>query len=434
MRMSDLHERSLANGLRTICMPHGDTPLAEVRLVVPELSETPRALFEAQLRAHLATLHEGDSSVSLSDLEQSAVILGGSASPWATVLSGSCGADDLPRLLRYLSGAVTYPVVSAEVTVREYETFVAQARASAAYPHVLAVDGLYQHLYGEHAAGNRAGTARYEATAPNEDRSVASSGGLGPREALLLVVGGSLDPAEVFRHVEEHFGGWEGATPGWVVPEVPALRPGPPAVMDVPDSSRAHVRLRAEAVPHDHELYAPLFLALNTLSGGAVSTRLTRNLRNENGYVYGANAFIDSFPGANLIAVEAETSITTAHEVLAGIAQELRGMADHPPSEEEFQAARRFAAGCMRTRLTSQAEVTSALIDLALNGADPMELTEFGALLSRVTYDEVVDVAREYFAPERFTGVVCGDASLLGSPALIPNPTPDNEPIEKVAL
>ncbi|WP_017581476.1 M16 family metallopeptidase [Nocardiopsis valliformis] len=434
MRMSDLHEHPLANGLRAICMPHGDTPLAEVRLVVPELSDTPRALFEAQLRAHLATLHEGDPWVRLSDLEQSAVVLGGSASPWATVLSGSCGVDDLPRLLRHLSGAVTSPVVAAEVTEQEYATFAAQTRASAAYPHVLAADGLYRHLYGGHAAGNRAGAARVEAAAPVEDASVASSGRLGPREALLLVVGGGLDPAEVFQHVEEHFGGWDGATPGWVVPEVPALRPGPPAVVDLPGSSRAHVRLRAEAVPHDHELYPPLFLALNTLSGGAVSTRLTRNLRNDNGYVYGASAFIDSFPGANLIAVEAETSVTTAHEVLAGIEQELRGMAEHPPGEEEFRAAQRFAAGCMRTRLTSQAEVSAALTDLALNGADPMELAGFGAQLSRVTYDEVVDVAREYFAPDRFTGVVCGDASLLGSPALIPNPTPINEPIEKVAL
>ncbi|MFY7065113.1 M16 family metallopeptidase [Nocardiopsis changdeensis] len=435
MRVHDLRSRTLPNGLRVCCLPHGDTPLAELRMVVPGTSRTPGELFRAQLRASLAVLHTGAGDTSREDLESSAVEVHGSASPWATVLSGGCGTADLDRTLRYLAEAVRSPDIDPGEAEREYGRQRALLEASAAYPQHRAVDGLYRGLYGDHLAGNRAGAGRHPLPAePSAEDLRVPAGTWGPREAMLLVVGGSLDAEEVFAAVHRAFGGWDSPAPGWVVPPVPALAPGAPAVVHVPGTDRAHVRLRADAVSSEDDRYAPLFLALNTLSGGAVSTRLSRNLRNDHGYVYGVNAYVDSFPGANLIAVEAETAAATAGPVLAGIAEELSGMVLDPPTEEEFRAAQRFAAGCMRTRLTSLAEVTGSLMDMALNGEDPMRLADFADQLARVTHDEVVDVSREFFRPERFTGIVCGDASLLGTPEPLTAPTTPHQPAEEVVL
>ena len=432
MRVQDLQNRTLPNGLRVYCLPHGDTPLAELRLVVPGTYRTPGELFRAQLRASLAALHTGSGSTAREDLESSAVEVHGAASPWATILAGSCGITDLHRTLHYLAEAVRSPQIDPEEAGREYERQRSLLESSTAHPQYRAVDGLYRKLYGNHPAGNRAGAGRHPLSAtPSAGDLHVPEGTWGPREAMLLVVGGSLDTEEVFATVRDAFGGWDSPAHGWVAPPVPALVPGTPAVVHVPGTTRAYVRLRAEAVDGGDDLYAPLFLALNTFSGGAISTRLSRNLRNDHGYVYGANAYVDAFPGASLIAVEAETSAATAGPVLAGIAEELSGMVLNPPTEEEFRAAQRFAAGCMRTRLTSLAEVTGSLLDMALNGEDPMQLTDFAARLSRVTHDEVVDVSREFFRPERFTGIVCGDASLLETPKPLATP---RQPAEEVVL
>ncbi|CAL9504570.1 hypothetical protein SUDANB121_03524 [Nocardiopsis dassonvillei] len=435
MRISDLRKRTLPNGLRVYCLPHGDTPLAELRMVVPGRSRTPGELFRAQLRAALAVLHTGGDDTSREDLEARAVEMHGSASPWATVLSGSCGTADLERSLRHLAGAVRSPVLDPGEAAREYGRQRTLLATSSGYPQHRAVDGLYQRLYGDHLAGNRAGAGRHPLPAePSGEDLRIPAGTWGPRGAMLIVVGGSLDAEAVFATVRGAFGDWDSPSPGWVAPPVPPLAPGAPAVVHVPGTTRAHVRLRADAVPSEDDRYAPLFLALNTLSGGAVSTRLSRNLRNDHGYVYGVNAYIDSFPGANLIAVEAETSAATADAVLAGIAEELSGMVADPPTEEEFRAAQRFASGCMRTRLTSLAEVTGSLMDMALNGEDPIRLADFADQLARVTRDEVADVSREFFRPERFTGIVCGDASLIGTPGPLTAPTALPRPTEEVVL
>lgn len=435
MRISDLRKRTLPNGLHVYCLPHGDTPLAELRLVVPGPNRTPGDLFRAQVRASVAVLHSGEGDTAREDLEARAVETHGSASPWATVFSGGCGTDDLDRSMRHLAGAVRSPAVDPEEAAREYGRQRALLEASSGYPQYRAVDGLYRRLYGDHLAGNRAGAGRHPLPAePSGGDLRVPADSWGPRGAMLLVVGGSLDPEAVFASAHGAFGGWDTPSPGWTVPPVPALAPGAPAVVHAPGTTRAHVRLRADAVPSEDDRYAALFLALNTLSGGAVSTRLSRNLRNDHGYVYGVNAYIDSFPGANLIAVEAETSAATAGAVLDGIAEELSGMVRNPPTAEEFRAARRFADGCMRTRLTSLAEVTGSLMDMALNGEDPLKLADFADQLARVTLDEVVDASREFFRPERFTGIVCGDASLIGTPEPLTAPTAPHRQTEEVVL
>jgi predicted Zn-dependent peptidase len=70
----------------------------------------------------------------------------------------------------------------------------------------------------------------------------------------------------------------------------------------------------------------------------------------------------------------------------------------------------------MATRLAPRASLASALADLATKAVDPLLLLGFPARLAAVTSDAVVAAAEEFFAPDRFSGVVAADPEALTQP------------------
>ncbi|WP_440102728.1 insulinase family protein [Streptosporangium sp. H16] len=129
--------------------------------------------------------------------------------------------------------------------------------------------------------------------------------------------------------------------------------------MPRPGAPQSRVRLRAQAVTVEHPRYPALFLALNVL-GGYLSSRLSRSLREDKGYVYGVTTFFDTHPGSALLAVEADTAAATTGAALEVLAAELRRMRTHPPTEREIDSARAYALGSMATRLAPRAAFASA--------------------------------------------------------------------------
>jgi predicted Zn-dependent peptidase len=55
------------------------------------------------------------------------------------------------------------------------------------------------------------------------------------------------------------------------------------------------------------------------------------------------------------------------------------------------------------------------LATLAANGVPVQWLRDHPARLEAVTAEEVAAVAREFFAPVAFTGVIVGDAEVVGA-------------------
>nr|WP_281178464.1 insulinase family protein [Streptosporangium amethystogenes] len=187
------------------------------------------------------------------------------------------------------------------------------------------------------------------------------------------------------------------------------------ALLPRPGAPQSRVRLCAQAVTTEHERYPALFLTCDVL-GGYLSSRLSRSLREDKGYVYGVTTFFDLRPGSGLLAIEADTAAGTTSAAMEALAAELRGMRTRPPTRQEIQAARAYALGSMATRLAPRAAFASSLADLAAKGMDPLWLLGFSHRLAAATPDAVVAVAEEFLAPERFSGVVAADPEALPRP------------------
>ena len=85
-----------------------------------------------------------------------------------------------------------------------------------------------------------------------------------------------------------------------------------------------------------------------------------------------------------------------------------------PPTAAEVDAARAYAVGSLLISLDSQGGFASTVSALAADGVPVQWLRDHPARLEAVTVEEVAAAARQFFAPSVFTGVIVGDADVVG--------------------
>ncbi|MEU4540773.1 insulinase family protein [Streptosporangium sp. NPDC023825] len=387
-------DRTLANGLRVLALRHGVTPLVEARLHLPRPCPARGDLASSMLLAACLSRREDvESDVELdaaADVHQMTVTAHG---PEPRSLAAA-----LARVVRAVPGEAEAEPARGQLA--------AQLRMVRAHPDITVRHELARHLFGDHPVAFQVS---------EEDVGRWPERPLDPSGAVLVILGRD-DPERLADAAGEALAGWPAPPrPAPPLPPPPPIEGGRLALLPRPGAPQSRVRLRAQAVTVEHPRYPALFLALNVL-GGYLSSRLSRSLREDKGYVYGVTTFFDTHPGSALLAVEADTAAATTGAALEVLAAELRRMRTHPPTEREIDSARAYALGSMATRLAPRAAFASALADMAAKGRDPLWLLDFPRRLAAVSSRDVVAAAKDFFAPGRFSGLVAADPGTLASP------------------
>jgi len=148
--------------------------------------------------------------------------------------------------------------------------------------------------------------------------------------------------------------------------------------------------------------------------GGYFSSRWMENIREDKGYTYGAHSGTEFVPGGAVLSVETDVASDVTAAALLETRYELGRMTAVPPTADEIDAARRYAVGSLLISLDSQGGFGSTLATLAADDVPVQWLRDHPARLEAVTVDEVAAASREFFAPSAFTGVIVGDADVVG--------------------
>ncbi|WP_066371487.1 M16 family metallopeptidase [Herbidospora mongoliensis] len=386
-------DRTLPNGLRILALDHGVMPMVEARLHLPAPCLTPADLAASMLLATCLSLgHDAGDGVELSatgDVHRVGV-------------TASAALTDLDVLLAALADVVDG---TPGDLLPARGQLVAQLRVLGAHPDIATRAALARHLFGDHPVSHPVPGADDVAAITELHRP------FDPRGAVLIILAPG-DPGRLADAAEKALTGWTGC--GTVtLPPLGPIETGRLTALPQPGTSQSRIRLRAPAVPVDDERYPALFVASN-VTGGALSSRLARSLREDKGYVYGIMSYFDLRPGRPLLAIEADTAAATTSAALEVLGGELHRLGTtHPPTEAEVHAARTYALGSSATRLASRAAYANALFDLAAKSADPLLLFDFTRRIGATTTEEVVAAAAEYLAPGRFSGVVAADPEAL---------------------
>ena len=147
---------------------------------------------------------------------------------------------------------------------------------------------------------------------------------------------------------------------------------------------------------------------LDTILGGSTSSRLFQEVREKRGLAYAVFSYASHYLDSGQVALYVGTRPDNVAEAMDVIGTELARLHADGVSEEELERARENVKG--RTVLSMESTLTrmnrlgsSILMDVPLLSVDEV-LSAFDA----VTLDDVMDLARELWAPERMSAAGVG--------------------------
>ena len=165
-------------------------------------------------------------------------------------------------------------------------------------------------------------------------------------------------------------------------------------------------------VPQDSDEIYPLSI-LNSVLGGAMSSRLFQTIREERGLAYTVYSYPASYSDIGLFAIYAGTSIEHGPEVLKLIRQEVDRIVKDGLTMQEFEQARAQLKGSYILGLESTSSRMNALgrRKLLLNAEQTEE--EVIAKIDAITYDQVFQLTRKLLSAKPSVSLVGKGAEKL---------------------
>ena len=224
---------------------------------------------------------------------------------------------------------------------------------------------------------------------------------------LIVAASGNVGHDELLASLERT--GWTEERPGdaarLVVPVPVPLAPLRKHVKR--DGAQTHIVVGSATVPHGDPRRHALVL-LSVLLGGGMSSRLFQRVREELGLAYAVYTFQSFHADTGMHGVYVGTGPETAREALDAIDAELASVAANGLPADELAMGKSQLKGQITLSLESVSARMYRCAGVELYGEPYRTLDEMLALVDAVTVEEIADVARDFFGPERQTVVSLG--------------------------
>ncbi len=410
---------TLVNGLRVWVLEQHEVPLVQANLVVLSgaSSDVPGQFGVASMTA--AMLDEGaagKASLAVADaIEFLGAQLSTTAGFDASVVRLSTPATKLREALDLLADVAFAPDFPADEVERlrtERLTGLLQARddagalAGIAYPRLLFGP---EHRYGTGAGGTESSLKALGAT---ELRAYHRSH-YRPDNAVLIVVG-DVAPAALKTLLDPRFGTWKAGGPA--APPFPVRASPQPGkrhifLVDKPGAAQSQIRIGLVGVPRSTPDYIALDV-LNTILGGSFTSRLNQNLREKNGYTYGATSRFDMRRSAGPFVAGAGVQSDKTAEALKEFFNELNGILAPVPAAE-LEKSKSYLALSFGGEFETTSQLAAKLEEMAVYGLTDDVFTKYVAEVRAVTSADLTRVATQYLLLDRMAVVIVGDRAKI---------------------
>ncbi|MEO5567963.1 MAG: insulinase family protein, partial [Gemmatimonadaceae bacterium] len=173
------------------------------------------------------------------------------------------------------------------------------------------------------------------------------------------------------------------------------------------EGAQTHIVIGTDAVPHGDPRRLP-FLLLSMLLGGGMSSRLFQRVREELGLAYSVYTYQGFHADTGMHGVYVTTGPATGAQAFEAIQTELASVAANGLPHDEIVMGKQQLKGQITLSLESVSARMYRAAAVELYGEPYRTLDEILALVEAITPEQVQDVAREFFPPERMTVVSLG--------------------------
>lgn len=416
-----IQKRALANGLPVWIVEMAKVPVVQVNLIVRAGSATDPAGKYGLASFTAAMLDEGAGKRNALELADAIEFLGVNISTGSSWDASTVGLfspvsklDDALPLLADVALHPTFSETEVERLRKQRLTTLVQQRddpasiAGAAFARL--VFGT-RHRYGAMAMGNSVSNGEMT----SQEMRAFHAQYYQPQNSHLLVVG-DVKPETILPKLEKAFGGWKAGA----APTKPALGEATQHaakqiyLIDRPGAAQSVIRIGWIGVPRSTPDFYVLEV-LNTVLGGSFTSRLNQNLRERNGYSYGASARFDMRSSAGPFFASAGVQTDKTAEALREFFNELNAIRVPIPAGE-LDRAKNYQALGFPAGFETTGSMAAQLSELVIYGLNESLFTEYVSKVQAVTVAEAQRAANQYIQPDKFAVIVVGDLSKIEQP------------------
>jgi zinc protease len=421
-----IQKHTLSNGLPVWIVEMREVPVVDVNLIIKSGAASDPAGRFGIANFTAAMLDEGAGAFDALQLADAIDMLGASLS---TSSSYDASSVSLHALVSTLDAALpimadvalrpTFPQADLDRLRAERLTTLLQLKDN---PSQLATATFNRILFGE---SHRYGTGVMGTEATNKALSAGDlrafhAAHYQPSNAHLLVVG-DVSTSTVLPMLEKAFGAWKNgaAVPRPTLPAAAQPKTRQVFLIDKPGAAQSQIRIGSIGVARS----TPDFHAIdvtNTMLGGSFSSRLNMNLREKNGYSYGAGSQFAMRQAAGPFVALSGVQSDKTRESLVEFFNELTALTT-PPSTEELTRVRNLQALGFPGGFETTGGMAGQLADLVVYGLPDSFFNEYVPKIQAVTAADVQRVAREHIQPNRVIVVVAGDLTSIEGPVKAAN-------------
>ncbi len=418
--MAEFPERrrtTLANGLEVVLAERDAVPLVEMQLLFDAGYAADAGAKEGTASLAMNMIDEGTATRDALEISDDLAELG--AQLWSgsnldmSIVGMSTLRENVAPALDLFADVVLNPSFPESELDRLRQDQLAGIQQEKATPVRMALRVLPRLIYGDDHAYSipftGSGTEASVADITRDDVAAFHSTWFKPNNAT-LVVAGDITMEELQPLLDERFGSWEqGDVPSKRVDEVSQPEGDVVYVVDRPGSIQSIVIAGHLAPPRSNPDEVAIE-TMNTIFGGAFTSRINMNLREEKGWSYGASANISGARGQRPYFIYAPVQSDKTKETVEEIRMELRGiLGERPIEQSELEMAVATQTLTLGGRWETLGSVRQSISDMIRYDLPEDYFVEYPRNVNALSVEELQEIATRVLLPEHLVWVVVGD-------------------------
>jgi zinc protease len=223
-----------------------------------------------------------------------------------------------------------------------------------------------------------------------------------------LVFAGDITLAQARAMADEFFGQWQGSGEPSHPPQPPAAPSRKIVLVDQPGAPQSTVLAMGIGLPRSSEDYVPV-LVMNTVLGGLFSSRINMNLREKNGFTYGAFSQFSFRRGAGPLLAGAQVRSDVTIPAVKELFNELGRIGSAPLTAGELEMGKDYVVRSLPASFETNELTAERISDLWAYDLPKDYFRLLPARVEAVTSDQALRAASKYVHPGNMLLITIGD-------------------------
>jgi predicted Zn-dependent peptidase len=404
-------EYELKNGLKILIVENHKLPRVSYNLTIDRdpIIEGDKAGVTSLLGSMLGN---GTTNISKDDFNEEVDFLGARLSFGFSGGFASSLTKYSDRILQLLADAAMNPLLTSEEFSKEKDKLLEGLKSQAKSVDAVAgrVGGALsygaEHPYGEFVTEESVNSVSFD------DIQSYFTKYFGPNDAYLVVIG-DVNTKEVYKRIKKYFGKWKKASDiSSFVPEanqnVEALEIN---FVDMPNAVQSNISITSNVKLKMSDPDYHAVLIANKIFGGGFNSYLNMNLREANGWTYGARSSVGTDKYISRFSAGAAVRNAVTDSAIVETIKEIKRFQSEPVEASALANAKAKYVGDFVLALERPSTIAQYAISTKINELPEDFYATYLEKINAVSIEDVQRVANKYFTSENARFIVVGKGS-----------------------